>query len=247
MTTTTILPAARRWHSSPAAAAAALLTVGGALYLAMTYGSHPQDGLLYMSTVGLPLLGFWFFVFYGAVALTARLARRPFPRLVPRVIVPACAVLAVALPLLGYRQSRPLARFEALLMDPAPRSLRDLRVEKVTTFSDGSGWALSFHLSPEDFALLQSRHGLREMVEARARRERIIAQFGDDVTEQDRDDLTEDGLLRRMVPDFYKRPRGAIFFRGGADNHMLVVTDESRTQITVFIDQFHPPAMFQAR
>src|SRR3954454_15703073 len=117
---------AYRFPRSSGAVAAGLLTVGFYLYAGITYGTEPREGLTVVGTVGLPMLASCFLIAWGVIALAAR----RFPRLVPRAIVPACAVLAVALPLLGYRQSRPLARFEALLIDPAPQSLRDLRVEK---------------------------------------------------------------------------------------------------------------------
>jgi len=225
----------------PAAAAAGLLTVGVYLYSAFTYGSDPAEGLLYVATLGLPSIAFCFIVFYGAFSLAGRLLRRRFPRLVARAIVPVCALLAAALPALGYRESRPRARFERLVLSPAPQSLRDLRVEKVNTFSDGHAWGFSFRLAPEDFALLQSRHGLRELVEQRERREKILAESGGDRSEEEKDDLfTEDSFLRRAI-ELYKRPPSPQFFRGGADDRILVVTDEGHTEVTVFIDQFVRP------
>lgn len=173
----------------PAVVAAGLLTVGGALHLALTYGSDPREGLLYMATVGVPLIGFYFIAIYGSVVLAGRLAGRRFPRVVPAVIVPACAVVSVSLAAMGYHDSRPHVRLERNALDPSPQSLRDLRVEKANTFSDGFAWGFSFRISPEDFALIQSRHGLRELVEQRARREKILAESGGDLSAEEKDGL----------------------------------------------------------
>ena len=225
----------------PAAAAAGLLTLGLYLYGAFTYGSDPAQGLAYVAMFGLPSLAFCFVVFYGACSLAGRLLRRRFPGLLARVVVPLCAALAAALLALGYRESRPRARFERLVLSPAPASLRDLRVEKVNTFSDGHAWGFSFRLSPEDFALLQSRQGLRELGEQRERREKILAESGVEYSEEEKEDLfTEDSFLRRTI-ELYKRPPRPRFFRGGEGARMLVVTDESHAEVTVFIDHFERP------
>jgi len=213
------------------AVAATLVTLGVYLYCAFTYGNSWRESFLYVSTIGLPLMGIVFATAMCGTLVVRRLARRRFPRVVPAVVLPLSALAAVLLPVMGRYEALPETRFRWLLNGPPPASVRDLRIEMHNSFGDGHAWVLQFRIHPDDFATLQSRNRLHEFTNPEADRRRRAEPAGP--VPADEIDLLypEDRMMRVFMRDAYVRPPAPRFYRGGDDGRTLVVTDEARSGV----------------
>jgi hypothetical protein len=224
-----------------AVVAAGLIAAGFYFAAAFTFGTRPAEGLGYVATLGAPAVAIVFATAFAATVFLGRVTRTRFPRLIPKVLVPVSALLAVLIGAAGYHESLPRTRFNRVLNGPPPASVTDLRVVRLTSFNDGSGWFLRFDVSAADFAGLQARNNLREFVDPEAERARRAAAF--ESLSQDETDLLypEDRVIRVRVRETYTRPPSPRFFKGGDGERMLVVTDSGCTQVVVFVDNFRVP------
>lgn len=216
-----------RWYWWPAL----LVTIAVYLHSALTYSHDFGEGLAVMAMIGSPMLA----IICPMIVVALAGLRWTWTKLSGRewhqyANVGICTPIAVILVFIGFRQSRPFYRFEGHIVSPAPAGIADLQVRKVSTYSDGSGWFFAFRASPEAFEAMRSAHGLREAdTTKRTEFDRVRSRDAGEEIEP------EEAESDRSIPNIYRRPRNARYFRGG---RLTVVTDARLTEYFVFCDHF---------
>jgi len=95
-----------------------------------------------------------------ASKLVERFRKRPTPLAWPTAIAVVLGLIIVAD---GAWDHVPSHRFAAEIVDPVPPSVRNLTIDRATSFCDGSAWFFAFDIDPKDFESIIRQRGLVEL------------------------------------------------------------------------------------
>jgi hypothetical protein len=239
-----------RWPRNALALLAASLPIAGiVLYGAFTTMDSFRDGLLYMFTLGLPVLATLFLItFLLARFLVGRASHRPRLRPhLPWITLFVCSLAGASLAVAGYHESHPLTRFRAWVLNPIPASVHNLQVNQITSFGGPSGMIFRFTISDQDLSLLLTVHHLQALPDLDNRRLQANQIESESVTADDKQMLIdalypEEAPLRTYLRREYTRPANAQFYSAPSESSTLLVRDADTGFTTLLLLSNDPHA-----
>lgn len=209
---------------------ASILFLSFYISFSFEYSTRFLDGLIWWGTFGslglIPL-------FAGCYFLTLWVIRR-IPRALILILV---IVLSTAILGNGIVNSRPISRFEFVVLSPAPESLRNLYVRCMTSFNDGDTWFFRFTIDEEDFEAICRERKLEAIPYNLEERRARLAEFEShgNLTDEDREHLRisvfpEDWNLALIFRDEYRRPTRPEYFKS---RKMTAVRDPDTDEVSI--------------
>jgi hypothetical protein len=220
------LPPATR---APVFKASGLLVLGVLGYGTQTLTPDFRDNLKMMAFYG-PVLAIPLAVICPVVVAAIWFAARTVVGVgrARRVTLWMTGTAAVALIVAGFYESRPIAWFRDLVIDPPPAVLKNLRVQEFSSFNDGASYVLGFETDAAGFDAIRWQLGLKAVPL-------------DENGPKDAAGVSKYLEMNRVGnwfshSDFFVPPTSPRYYQG---HKVAAITDESEHHVYIYVDRHY--------